>query len=199
MTENEIRQVVKKCTNVINQKFESTNIVMVCILKGAAYFYVDLTRELTIPHSCYFIEATSYHDSQSQTGLSIFSSIVPEKFIDKHVIIVDELFDNGETLNNIKSAIHTKANVPLEMIFTCTAFKKNKETKYQLPDLCGISLPDVWVVGYGLDNKQENRHFKNLYAIPKDGNVTKTDDDKIFDDEELWGKMRCDIATGLIF
>ena len=46
-------------------------------------------------------------------------SIEPSKFADRHVILIDELFDNGHTINTIKTAIHEKANVPLELIFTC--------------------------------------------------------------------------------
>jgi len=195
ISKQHLQQSVQKCADVINAKFAGKDVVIVGILKGAVYFYVDLTRKLTILHSCYFIEATSYHDSQSQSGLSIFSSITPQKFAGKHVILIDELYDNGHTLDTIKTAIHEKANVPLDMIFTCTLFKKKKETKYALPDLFGISIPDIWVVGYGLDDKQQYRHFENLYAIQKNEGVEKTDDDKMFDDDALWNNMMFSIIA----
>jgi hypoxanthine phosphoribosyltransferase len=191
----EIQKSVCKCASVINAKFAGKDVVVVGILKGAVYFYVDLTRKLTIPHSCYFIEATSYHDSQSQSGLSIFSSIASGKFTNKHVILVDELYDGGKTMDAIKRAIHEKANVPYDMIFTCALFKKNKKTEYPALDLYGISLPDVWVVGYGLDDKQQNRHFESLYAVPKIEGIEKTDDDKMFDDPTLWNKIVNDIIV----
>src|SRR5687767_1719395 len=143
ISKENLQKSVLKCAGVINAKFAGKDVVVVGILKGAVYFYVDLTRMLTIPHSCYFIEATSYHDSQSQSGLSIFSSITPKKFAGKHVVLVDELYDNGKTLDAIKVAIHEKANIPLDMIFTCTLFKKDKKTKYPAPDLFGIVIPDV--------------------------------------------------------
>lgn len=193
VTQEQIEKSVQKCAAIINEKFADTDILVVCILKGAVYFFTDMTRKLK-DHSCYFIEATSYHDSQSQTGLSIFNSITPKKFANKHIILIDELYDGGKTINEIKTAIHEKAAVPLDKIFTCTLFKKNKVTEFAPPDLYGILIPDVWVVGYGLDDKQEKRNYRNLYAVPKVGDVPKTEDDKIFDDVILWDRAVNEIA-----
>ncbi len=177
-TETEIASYVKKCADYLNHKFSNDDVVVVCILKGAAYFYVDLTRMLTIPHSCYFIEASSYKDSQKQCDqLEILSIINPEKFRGKKVILIDELYDNGCTMYNIKNAISEKAKVALDDIFTCTAFKKNKETSFPQPDLCGVTTPDVWLVGYGLDVKQRYRNLKELYGCPKTEDIPKTVDD----------------------
>ena len=99
LTPEEINTVVKYCAKQINDKFKGKNIVICAILKGAVYFFVDLTRYLTIPYSCYFIEASSYHNKQTQSEmLKIESSINPSKFEGKHVILLDELFDNGLTM-----------------------------------------------------------------------------------------------------
>ena len=198
LTKPEIHNCVKDCANKINEKFKGQDVVMVCILKGAAYFFVDLTRELAIPHSCYFIEATSYHNSQTQSAtLSVMSSIEPKKFEGKQVILVDELFDNGQTMYEIKQAIHEKANVPLDMIYTCVAFKKNKETKYPQPDLFGVEVPNVWLVGYGLDDKQEKRNWTSLFACPKSEGIPQTEDDKIFEDSDAYNKMRYNLMNFL--
>ena len=203
LTEEEINCCVKKCADLINKKFNGKNVIVVCILKGAVYFFTDLTRKLTIPHSCYFIEATSYHNNQTQsTNLSILSSINPDKFVDKHVVLLDELFDNGHTMFEIKKAIHEKANVPLEMIYTCVAFIKGKTTNYPPPDLFGIAVPDVWLVGYGLDDCQEKRNWTNLYACPKSSGIPENTDDIIFKSNDQYTKMRsslCEFVNQKIF
>ena len=191
LSAEEIKMFVKKCASVINSKFEGKDIVVVCILKGAVYFFVDLTRELDIPYSTYFIKATSYHNGQTQSEtLSITGSIEPSKFINKHVILVDELFDNGHTMEQIKMAIHEKASVPLDKIFTCTLFKKNKETSCPEPDLYGVIVPNVWLVGYGLDDKQEKRGWTHLFACPKCADVPESEDDVIFKDSVAYDQMR---------
>lgn len=196
LTEENIQHYVKKCAEFINIKFRGKDVVVACILKGAVYFFVDFTRYLTIPHSCYFIEASSYHDSQKQSEqISIMGSIEPSKFEKKHVILVDELFDNGHTMHEIKNAIHEKAHVPLDMIFTCTAFIKNKPPKYEPPNLFGVIVPNVWLVGYGLDDKQKNRNLKFLCGCPKSEGVTETEDDKMFVDDKYYDSWRSFLST----
>lgn len=190
LTEKEIQATVKKCAKIIKKQFEGKDIVIACILKGAVYFFTDLTRQLTIPYSCYFIEASSYKNQQTQDEeVEILSKIVPEKFSGKHVILIDELFDNGNTLTKVKLAISEKAKVPLDMIFTCAMFEKNKPTIYPKPDLFGISVPDVWLVGYGLDDKQEKRGWKCLFACPKSADAEKSPDDQIFTDEKYYSDV----------
>ncbi len=64
LTYEEIHKSVKKCASFIDQKFGDKELVIVCILKGAVPFLVDLTREMKIDHTWYFIESSSYHDAQ---------------------------------------------------------------------------------------------------------------------------------------
>lgn len=201
MTSVEIDKCVEKCAVYIDKHFHGKKLIVACIMKGAVCFHVDLTRKLTIPHSWYFIEASSYHDAQTQSEqLEILSVIVPEKFKDHHVILIDELFDNGTTMLQVKDQIHIKANVPLDKIFTCTLFRKNKSTspftslqnnlKFNDLDLYGIMVPNVWLVGYGLDDQQEKRNWTYLYACPKIEGIPLTPDDAIFTDHIAYIKMR---------
>ena len=208
LTSQEIEKCVQKCADYINNNFKGKKIIMTCILKGAVYFLADLTRKLIIPHSCYFIESSSYKDKQVQDEkVEILSKIIPSKFADREVILIDELFDNGTTLNYVKNAIHEQGNVPLDKIFTCTLFKKsrdysltctNNNTDIQCaksPDLIGIEVPDIWLVGYGLDDCQEKRGWTYLFACPKAPDVSKTKDDIIFENDEIYKQMRIKILS----
>lgn len=184
VNKSHIKKCVKQLAKKIDTIFWGKKVVVVCILKGAVYFFVDLTRYLQIPHACYFIESSTYHDDQKPSETSVLGSIDPKKFADKevHYVLVDELFDNGQTLHNIKTTIHEKASVPLDKIFTCTLFRKNKASKYAQPDLFGLSVPDVWLVGYGLDDKQEKRNWENVWACPKTIPALRTESDNLFSD-----------------
>ena len=198
LTKKEIKACIKKCADRINREFDGKDVVLTCILKGAAYFFVDLSRELIISHSTYFIEASSYLNSQTQNEeVQILSQIVPSKFKDRHVILVDELFDSGHTLSCIKTAISEKAAVPKEMITTCTLFKKIRPEIKTNPDIFGIALPNVWYVGYGLDHNQEKRGWTYLFACPKCEGVEKNTDDEIFTNSQRYNEMRVGLINQL--
>lgn len=191
LNKEEIQACVTKCANYINENFVGEDLLLVCILKGAVFFHVDLSRRLTVPHAHYFIEASSYKDSQTQSEtIEVLSVINPDKFANKKIILIDELFDNGTTLYHTKMAISEKAGVPLDDIYTCTAFVKNKERNLPVPDIYGTLVPDVWLVGYGLDDRQLKRDWETLWACPKAEGVPKTKDDNIFHDNEYYSKIR---------
>eukprot|EP01090_Pellita_catalonica_P014706 TRINITY_DN380_c0_g1_i1.p1 TRINITY_DN380_c0_g1~~TRINITY_DN380_c0_g1_i1.p1 ORF type:complete len:261 (-),score=45.75 TRINITY_DN380_c0_g1_i1:23-733(-) len=169
-TKDDIAKIVDKIAAEINTRFAGEDIVLACILKGAAYFFVDLTRKLTIPYNTYFIQASSYAGDKTQGECEVLSILNPEKFKGKKIILVDELFDNGKTLHTVKSRLLATPGIETiaENVYTCVCFQKDKEIKYPDPDLVGFSnLPDVWVVGYGLDDRQEKRGWEHLFACPR--------------------------------
>lgn len=190
LTESEIQIAIQKCADYINAQFENKEIVLACILKGASMFFIELAKKIVIPNSWYFIEASSYKDKQqSSEKLEILSVIIPSKFQNKHVILIDELFDNGFTMHHVKEQICLKADIDSNNIFCCALFKK-KKSLYGTPDLFGIEVPNVWLVGFGLDDKQEKRGWTYLYACPKIDQTTKTEDDLLFDDPEYYKIIR---------
>jgi len=189
LTPSEIERVVKDCANEINQRFIGEDIVIVCLLKGATYFYVDLNRYITIQHTSCFIETKSY-ENQSQSSLQIISKIDPSIFKDKHVILVDELFDSGNTLCGVKNVLNQEFGISNNMIFSCTAFVKNRHQTHSLPDIFGIFVPDVWLVGYGLDLQQRNRNWTSLYAVPKKEGIPDSLDDQLFTNPEYYTHVR---------
>jgi len=190
LTEKEIQTVVRKIAAEINLKFKDTPVILTCILKGAAWFLVDLTRHLTIPYTTSFLEARSYHDNQTQSDeIEILSNIDPKILKGRTIILLDELFDNGKTLREVKNKLgclqaeNVLNGLPLNEkndIFTCTLFIKDKPVNTELPNLSGITIPDVWVVGYGLDDQEEKRGWPALYACPKMPGIPNTKDDDLF-------------------
>lgn len=195
VTEEELVSTNERLGKYLSEKFAGQDIVIATILKGAAYMFVDLTRQITIPHSVYFIEASSYKNGQTQgEEIELLSKIIPSKFEGKKVILIDELYDNGATMFKVKAKIlETVPRLKDEDIFTCVMFKKEKKTTYPPPDIVGMSLPNVWVVGYGLDDHQEKRNWIHLFAKPKDQGNELTADDQIFVDVEYYQRVRSTI------
>jgi hypoxanthine phosphoribosyltransferase len=171
---DEINVLIDTLAYQINKKFKGQPLVIAPILKGAVYFCVDLT----IPYSLYFLEASSYKNSQTQEENVDFSNtIVPSKFQGKKVLLIDELFDNGKTLATVKDALIKYTDLCSNDITTCCLFQKEKQSKYPHPDLVGINyLPDVWYVGYGLDDEQTKRGFEHLFMKPREKNLQNEHD-----------------------
>ena len=179
LNKNEIDKCVELCATKINSRYQGKRVVIVCILKNAIYFFTDLTRKLTIPHSVYFIEASYYRDQQTyDANIESLSKIIPSKFTGKHVVIIDELYDNN-IMMHVKNAIKEQAGVSEDYIYICTLFLKYNKVKNHTetePNFYAIRVPDVKLVGYGLDDQQEKRNLNCLYVCPKDENITKIDD-----------------------
>ena len=163
--ENDIKNIVKNVAIKINDKFRNSDkeTIIVCILKGGIYFYVDLTRELDFPHMIYFIEASSYKNGKKSENLKIIKPIEETKLKDKNIILVDELYDTGNTLSGIINYMVLKCNINKDNIYTCTLFVKDKETAKGMPDIYGKIIPNKWIIGYGLDHCSKYRNLKGLY------------------------------------
>jgi len=140
-------------------------------------FMSDLCRALTRPYSVYFVEASSYKNAREQaSSVDISSEMADAKFFDAttraphKVVLVDELLDNGETMHQMKLHLLAKlaATHSEKDILTVCAFSKQRERSAPEADITGIpNLPDLWLVGYGLDDRGAKRGWTELFAIPK--------------------------------
>jgi len=165
----------------------SHDLVLVAILKGGAFYAVDLSRNLqeiirtettNLPTNIYmqFIEATSYHGAHQANELIINSKINPEDFIGKQIILVDELLDNGETISQLVKYFN---NLGLTNIYSSVAFIKKGKPHVIQPTWIGLQVPDVWLVGYGLDDLGKYRELPIVCFIDKPDDIPKTKDDEL--------------------
>lgn len=183
VSRKDIKKVVLRIANQLNEKFTCSNekIVMVCLLKGAIHFFSDLTRNLTFSHTVAFIQA-SLHDSKHNQleKLDLKSKITPEDFDGKIAILVDELFVQGDSISKVKFLLEERTLV--SKILTCVMFFKNCGDFKVSPDFQGLCLPNVWLVGYGIDDAQSKRGWNHLFAVskPPEGSILPSEDDTIF-------------------
>lgn len=200
-TEREIQMTVRYVAHKIDELFEGKKVVLVGILNGAFVCMRDISKYLTIPHKCAFVQASSYSTSQSQSAqVNVQMTIHKDQFKGHVVVLVDELFDHGTTLLAVASKLADKLGRKREDIVTCCIFTKMKPKPHKTtyPDICGlIQLPDVWLVGYGLDYKGEKRGWPHLYACPKMQGICKSPDDAIFTNcgATIYKKARTMIST----
>lgn len=144
----------------------------------------DLVKKLKRPYSIYFVEASSYSGQKQSDEIDLLSRIVPSKFAGRRVVLVDELLDNGATMHTMAVHLMKTLKIPREQISTCVLFSKASETRPAdyCADICGIpNVPNVWLVGYGLDDNGTKRGWTELFAKPKAEGVPKCEADGIFE------------------
>lgn len=140
---------------------------LVGVLKGAFIFLADLSRQLTIRHHVDFVALASYGDSSVSSGEVRLVMDLRHSVARTHVLIVDDIIDSGSTLARLKSLL--SAHEPAS-IRTCVLVSKAKDRRERVNvDYVGFSIPDVWVVGYGLDYADEFR------TLPYIGTVEPSD------------------------
>jgi len=121
---------------------------LVGILKGAFIFLADLTRELTTPHIVDFMALSSYGKSATSTGAVRIVMDLREPINGRHVLIVEDILDTGHTLRYLSETLLGRKPASLR---SCVLLRKKRPGPVAPVDYLGFEIPDVWVVGYGLD------------------------------------------------
>ncbi|MFA5513322.1 MAG: hypoxanthine phosphoribosyltransferase [Sphaerochaetaceae bacterium] len=131
------------------------NLILVGVLKGSFIFLADLSRKLNVKHSIDFISLSSYPDSSEITGNVRMIMDTRENLENKHVLIVEDILDSGFTLDYLSRNFEARNPASLK---TVVLLDKPQRRKIPFkPDYIGFEIPDVWVVGYGLDYAEKYR------------------------------------------
>jgi len=193
LTAAEIERGVDALAEKVNERYASPSkpLVLVGILKGVYVLLADLSRRLRIPHSVYFLEASSY-SGQQRGAVEFATKIAPEKLRGRQILLLDELFDNGNTMATMRQALlDAELDLAPADICTCTLFIKQSDSALRKPDLVGLpQLPALWLVGYGLDDQGEKRGWPHLFACPKADGVPRVAEDAIFEDDTAYAALR---------
>ena len=160
ITQMEIEKRIKELGTKITADYEGRELVMICILKGAYVFFADLVRNIHIPVSVDFMMVSSYGAGTSSTGAVKIISDLSEAIKDKDVLIVEDIVDSGLTLSYLYKTIRSKKPKTIKL---CVLLDKVERRKYETPiDYIGFTIPTNFVIGYGLDYKD---NFRNLPYI----------------------------------
>ena len=149
ISKEELKNNARELGKRISSDYEGKELVLIGVLKGGVVFFSDLIREITIPIEIDFISVSSYGNSTKSSGVV---RIIKDTDIDvtgKHLLIVEDLVDTGLTLHYLKNLF--KARGPKD-VKICTALDKPSRRKVEIEiEYRGITIPDKFVVGYGLD------------------------------------------------
>lgn len=167
ISEDKICQRVEELADQISRDYaDKGTIVLVGVLKGSFIFLADLSRRLKIPREIEFIAVSSYGNSSVQSGAVRLVMDVRGNIENKHVLIVEDIVDTGHTLHYLIGMMgsHGPASVK-----TCALLHKADRAEIEVPiDYVGFSIPDEWVVGYGLDFAERDRTLPYIGIVHPD-------------------------------
>ena len=166
MTEEEVDRKIKEIGLLISKDYEGKEVHLVCILKGASFFACELAKRISVPVTIDFMSVSSYGAGTESSGHVKIMKDLEESIEGKDVIVVEDIIDSGRTLSMLLELL--KARKP-NSIALCTLLDKperrvvNVDVKY-----VGFQVPDLFVVGYGLDYDQKYRNLPYIGVVEFD-------------------------------
>lgn len=164
-SKEEIDAMVARLGSRISKDYAGQPLVVLGVLKGGFVFMADLIRSITIPLELDFIAVSSYGASTKSSGVVQLIKDADVELTGKHVLIVEDIIDSGLTLSYLKNMLEARNPLSVKI---CTAFDKPDRRKVPLTaDYSGITIPDEYVVGYGLDYDSKMRNIPELCILKR--------------------------------
>ncbi len=161
-----IQKRVKEIANEINKEYKDSDVVLISNLKGSFRFLADLVANLKIPTILDFIAFTSYTGTKRRNEVRIIKDL-KVNVKNKKVIVVEDIVDTGYTVDFILKYLFDFKH-PLE-VKICTLLDKPSTRKIDVPvDYRGFIIPDLFVIGYGLDYKEYFRELNDIVEYKED-------------------------------
>ena len=162
INETTIKQRVREVAQQMSRDLEGKNPLFLAVLNGAFIFAADLTREMTIPCEISFVKLASYQGTTSTGSIKEVIGI-NEDLSGRTVVIVEDIVESGLTIKRMMEQLGTRNPASVQV---CTLFFKPEKLKEDLKlDYVAFSIPNDFILGYGLDYDQQGRQLKDVYSL----------------------------------
>ena len=158
LTEEQIKARIKELGKVLSAEYAGKDPVVVGVLKGVVVFYADMIRELTVPCQMDFLRISSYEGTNS-TGKAKVKQELSANVEGRHVLILEDIFDTGNSLDYTYKYLQSKNPASIKICTLLDKPERRNPAVTLVPDYVGFTIPNAFVVGYGLDY---NEHYRNL-------------------------------------
>ena len=164
LTEEEVNKKISEVAAQINKDYEGKEVHLICILKGGVFFTCELAKRLTIPVSLDFMSVSSYGSDTKSSGVVKIIKDLDEPLEGKNVIIVEDIIDSGRTLAYLIEVLKQRNPKNIELCTLLDKPERRVKKQVQVKYTC-FTIPDEFVVGYGLDYDEMGRAYRNIYKI----------------------------------
>ena len=166
LTEEEVDKRIQEIGDQISKDYAGKQVHLVCVLKGGAFFMVELAKRITVPVSLDFMSVSSYGSGTESSGNIKIVKDLDEPLDGKDVIIVEDIIDSGRTLSRLMELLSARNPKSLKL---CTLLDKPDRRVVDVKvDYTCFEIPDEFVVGYGLDYDQMYRNLPYIGIVKFD-------------------------------
>lgn len=162
ITEEELMTRIEEMGKAITKDFAGKTVKLICVLKGGVFFACELAKRINLDVAMDFMSVSSYGNASQTSGAVKIIKDLDEPIEGEHIIVVEDIIDSGLTLNYLLNMLRNRKPASLTL---CTMLDKPERRRVEVNvDYTGFSIPDKFVVGFGLDYAQK---YRNLPYIGK--------------------------------
>ena len=162
ISEEKLQERIRQIAEALNKDYEGKRPLFIAILNGSFMFAADLFKHISIESEICFIKLASYKGMKS-SGKVVTAIGLEEDLFGKDVVIIEDIVDTGKTLHDFLPKLHHQQPASLKIV---CLLHKPEATQYPVPlHYIGFSIPNKFVVGYGLDYNGLGRNFKEIYQL----------------------------------
>ena len=158
LSEEQIKARIKELGKELSAEYAGKDPIVVGVLKGVVVFYADMIREITVPCQMDFMWISSYEGANS-TGKMKVRQDLSSNVEGRHVLILEDIFDTGNSLDYTYKYLQSKNPASIKICTLLDKPERRNPAVTLVPDYVGFTIPNAFVVGYGLDY---NEHYRNL-------------------------------------
>ena len=159
----QIVEAVARIASEITRDYQKKQPLLICVLKGSFIFMADLVRQLKLDVETDFIQLASYHSGKESSGKVTVTQDLQKSITGRDVLVVEDIVDTGLTISFLLDHLKKKKPASLKL---CALTEK--PSRHQVPvsiDYLGFTLPNKFVVGYGLDLDEKYRCLPEIYSV----------------------------------
>jgi hypoxanthine phosphoribosyltransferase len=157
ISEEDVEKRITELAGEISRDYAGKEVLFVCILKGSIFFTTALAKHMSVPVTFDFMSVSSYGDATVSSGRVKIIKDLDDSIEGKDVIVIEDIIDSGRTLDHLLRLLEVRKPHSIKL---CTLLDKPDRREIDVKvDYVGFTIPDAFVVGYGLDYKQ---HYRNL-------------------------------------
>ena len=163
ITEEEIEKRIKEIADEINKEYAGSEVHLVCVLRGGSFFMCELAKRIDLPVTLDFISCSSYGNDTKSSGVVRIVKDLSDSIVDKNVIVIEDVVDTGRTLKYLMHMLSERKPRSLKL---CSLLDKPSRRVVEVDaDYIGFTIPDKFVVGYGLDYAQKYRNLPYIAEV----------------------------------